>query len=147
MRVQHVIKSCFPATSKQRIPPHNTHLHQYCDPQHHPPMPPTKDMGVITKNRCGRPTATPLSKSGYSGVDRFGRARERRHRLMGCIFLAKFGRWGGLIPWPNCDGQTELDRLSRPKKSTMPQSTVGGLFMVGESAVRRNGGPVCGNGI
>ena len=40
------------------------------------------------------------------GVVRFGRARERRHRLSGCIFLTKFGRWGGLLPWPNRDGRT-----------------------------------------
>ena len=50
---------------------------------------------------------------------------------------------GGLIPWPNRDGRTELDRLSRSKKSTIPQSTVRGLFMFSESAVGWNGGPVC----
>ena len=64
----------------------------------------------------------------------------------GCIFWAKFGRRGDLIPWPIRDGRTELDRLSRSKKSTIPQSTVGGLFMFSESAVGRNGGPVCGDG-
>ena len=64
---------------------------------------------------------------------------------MGCTLWAKFGRRGGLIPWPNRDGRSELDRLSRPEKSTMPLSTVGGLFMVGESAVGWNGGPVCDN--
>jgi hypothetical protein len=53
---------------------------------------------------------------------------------------------GGLIPWPKCDGRTKLDRLSRSKKSTIPQSTIGGLFMFSESAVGRNGGPVCGDG-
>ena len=58
----------------------------------------------------------------------------------------KFGRRGDLIPWPNRDGRTELDRLSRSKKSTIPQSTVGGLFMFSESAVGQNGGPVCGDG-
>ncbi len=31
------------------------------------------------------------------------------------------------------------------KKTTIPQSTVGGLFVFGESAVGRNGGPVCGD--
>jgi hypothetical protein len=36
--------------------------------------------------------------------------------------------------------------LSRSKKSTIPQSTVGGLLMFGESAGGRNGCPVCGNG-
>jgi hypothetical protein len=42
--------------------------------------------------------------------------------------------------------EDRIDRLSRSKKSTIPQSAVGGLFMFGESAVGRNGGPVCGNG-
>jgi hypothetical protein len=114
--------------------------------QHHPPMPPTKAMGAITQNRHGFPTATPLSTLWYSGVVRFGRARERRHRLLGCIFWAKFCWRGGLIPWPNCDGRTELDHLSRSKKSTIPQSTVGNLVMFGEWVVGWNGGPVCGDG-
>ncbi len=48
--------------------------------------------------------------------------------------LAKL-RWAVLI------GPSILAR-----KSTMPQSTVGGLFMVGESAVGWNGSPVCGGG-
>jgi hypothetical protein len=64
----------------------------------------------------------------------------------GCIFWSKFGRRGDLIPWPNRDGRTKLDHLSLSKKSTIPQSTVGGLFMFSESAVGRNGGPVCGDG-
>jgi hypothetical protein len=33
------------------------------------------------------------------------------------------------------------------QKSTISQSTIGGLFVFGESAVGRNGGPVCGDGI
>jgi len=72
-------------------------------------------------------------------------ARERRHRLLGCIFWTKFGRRRGLIPWPNRDGRTELDRLSWSKKSTIPQLTVGGLLMFSELAGGRNGGPVCGD--
>jgi hypothetical protein len=66
--------------------------------------------------------------------------------FIGCIFWAKFGRRGDLIPWPIRDGRTKLDRLSRSKKSTIPQSTAGGLFVFSESAVGRNGGPVCGDG-
>ncbi len=64
----------------------------------------------------------------------------------GCIFWAKFGWRGDLIPWPNRDGWTELGCLSRSKKSTIPQSTIGGLFLFSESAVGQNGGPVCGDG-
>ena len=63
----------------------------------------------------------PPHRATMIGVVRFGRARERRHRLLGCIFWAKFGRRGGLIPRPNRDGRTELDRLSRSKNSTIPQ--------------------------
>ena len=48
---------------------------------------------------------------------------------------------GGLLPWPNRDGRTKLDRLSRSKKSNLPQSTVGRLLMFGESAGGWNGGP------
>jgi len=102
-------------------------------------LPPTKAMGAITQSCQGLPTATPLSTLWYSGVVRFQQAMERRHCLMGCIFWAKFSRRGGLIPWLNRNGRTELDRLSQSKKSTIPQSTVGGLFMFGESAMGQNG--------
>jgi len=69
------------------------------------------------------------------------------HSFIGVHILGEIRPgWGGLIPWPNRDGRTELDRLSWSKKSTIPQSTVGGLFTFGESAVGRNGGPVCGDG-
>jgi hypothetical protein len=66
--------------------------------------------------------------------------------FIGVHILGKIRPAGGLLPWPNRDGRTELDRLSRSKKSTIPQSTVRGLFMFGESAVGRNGGPVCSDG-
>ena len=66
--------------------------------QHHPPMPPTKAMGAITQNHRGHPTAKPWSTSWYSGALRFRRAREPRHRLLGCIFWAKFGRRGVWYP-------------------------------------------------
>ncbi len=45
-------------------------------------------------------------------IPRHAGARERRHHLLGCIFLAKFGWRGGLIPWPNRDGRTELELLA-----------------------------------
>jgi hypothetical protein len=66
--------------------------------------------------------------------------------FIGVHILGKFGRRGGLIPWPNRDGRTKLDRLSRSKKSNIPQSTVGRLLMFGESAGGWNGGPICGDG-
>ena len=124
-------------------------------PPHHPPMPPTKAMGAITQNRRGRPTATPCKTSWYSGVVRFGRARERRHRLLGCIFCAKFGRRGGLIPWPNRDGRTistvPLDATSQRHHKQLATAlaraeTAGGwgggfAFRRGESMYfRRSGG-------
>ena len=109
-------------------------------------LPPTKAMGAIMQSRQGLPTATPLSTSWYAGVVRFRRAMERRHCLMGCIFWAKFSRRRDSITWPNHDGRTKLDHLSWSKKSTIPQSTVGGLLMFGESAGGRNSVPVCGDG-
>jgi hypothetical protein len=66
--------------------------------------------------------------------------------FIGVHILGKIRPAGGFEPWPNRDGRTELDHLSRSKKSTIPQSTVGGIFVFGESAVGRNGGPVCGDG-
>jgi hypothetical protein len=66
--------------------------------------------------------------------------------FIGVHILGEIRPAGGLIPWPNRDGRTELDRLSWSKKSTISQSTIGGLFVFGESAVGRNGGPVCGDG-
>ena len=66
--------------------------------------------------------------------------------FIGVHILGEIQPAGGLIPWPNRDGRTELDCLSRSKNSTIPQSTVGGLFMFGESAGGQNGGPVCGDG-
>jgi len=66
--------------------------------------------------------------------------------FIGVHFLGKMRPAGGLIPWPNRDKRTELDRLSRSKKSTILQSTVGDHFMFGESAGGQNGGPACGDG-
>jgi hypothetical protein len=66
------IENYVPATLKKRHNAHPNitgknreqtlaiHLHnEYDAPQHHPPMPPTKAMGVIKQNPRGRPTATP----------------------------------------------------------------------------------------
>jgi hypothetical protein len=63
--------------------------------------------GGIKQNRHGRPTATPLSMSGYSGVIRFGQAREQRAApLNGVHILGEIRPAGSLIPWPNRDGRT-----------------------------------------
>jgi hypothetical protein len=109
-------------------------------------MPPTKAMGATTQNRRSLPTATPLSTLWYSGVVRLGRARERRHRLLGCIFWAKFGWPGGFDNLAESRWEDRIGPSILVQKSTIPQSTVGGLFMFGESAVGWNSGPVCGDG-
>jgi len=66
--------------------------------------------------------------------------------FIGVHILGKILPAGGFVPWLNRDGRTKLDPLSRSKKLTIPQSTIGGLFMFGELAGGRNGGPVCYNG-
>ncbi len=60
------------------------------------------------------------------------------------FFRTKFGWRVDLILQPNCDGQAKLVRLSRSKKSTIPQSTVRS-WSVEASVVHRNGGYACGN--
>ena len=74
---------------------------------------------------------------------------------MGCIFWAKFGRRGGLIPWPNRDGRTiltvPLDATSQQHHNQLATAlaraeTAGGwrggfAFRRGESMYfRRSGG-------
>ncbi len=107
------------------------HLHhEYGAPPLVHPCPPTKPLGKIKQNRHVLPTPTPFSTSAYLGVFVFGQAMEWWLCFRGCIFWAKLGLWGDCIPWRNCGGRAEFDRLSRSKKSTIPQSTVGCL--VGE---------------
>jgi hypothetical protein len=121
--------------------------HEYGAPQHHPPMPPTKAAGRIKQNHRGYPTATPLSTLEYSGVVRFGWARERRHRLMGCMFWAEFGR-GGVAPWPNRESRwADLIGPSIPAEK-INHTTINRRWplYVRRLAVGRNGGPVCGDG-
>ena len=84
------------------------------------PCPPTKPLGAIKRIHRVHPTSTPYPTSWCSGVVGFLWAIERRLCLIEYNFRAKFGRQGGLIPWPNHDGRAKLDRLSRPKKSTIP---------------------------
>ncbi len=112
------------------------------------PCPPTKPLGAIKWIRRIHPTSTPYLASWCLGVVGSLRAIERRRLcLIGYIFRAKFGRQGDLIPWPNRNGRAKLDRLSQPKKSTIQQSTVGGLFMFGKLVMYRKGGYVCGDRI
>jgi hypothetical protein len=49
--------------------------------------------------------------------------------FIGVHILGEIRPAGGLLPWPNRDGRTKLDRLSRSKNSTIPQSTVRGLLI------------------
>jgi hypothetical protein len=108
-------------------------------------MPPIKATGGIKQNRRGIPTATPLSTSGFSGVVRFGRARERRHRLMGCMFWVKFGRRGfdtlAELQWADLIGPS----IPAEKINHTTINHRGPLF-VRRLAVGRTGGPVCGDG-
>ena len=139
---------CHVLHMKQKLPQHFS-----TQPRNRTPCPTAPSAHASYKGygcNNAKPPRTPYRNTMINvvvlGCAPIQRARERRHRLLGCIFWAKFGRRGGLIPWPNRDGRTELDRLSRSKNSTIPQSTVGGLLLFGESAGGRNGGPVCGDG-
>ena len=82
----------------------------------------TKPLGAnINQIRHVHPVATPCLTSWCSGVVGFLRAIERRLRLIGYFFRAKFGWRGDLIPWSNCNGWAKFVRLSWSKKSTIPQ--------------------------
>ena len=128
--------SAFRQTTQNYFPP--ARIENTCYSSHHENMVHHSTIRPASYKGYGCNNAKPprpphcntISMSWYSGVVRFLRAIERRHCLMGCIFGVKFSRQGGLIPWPNRNGRTKLDRLSRSKKSTIPQSTVGGLFYV-----------------
>jgi len=63
----------------------------------------------------------------------------------GVPILGEIRPAGGFDTLADRDGRTEVDRLSRSEQSSIPPSTDGGLFVFGESAVGRNGGPVCGD--
>ena len=92
---------------------------------------PTAPSAHASYKGCGFNNAKqprPPHRTTMIGVVQFGRARKRRHRLLGCIFWAKFGRRGGLIPWPNRDGRTELDRLSRSKNNHTTINRQGPLY-------------------
>ena len=67
--------------------------------------------------------------------------------FIGVHILDKIRPVGGFVTLAEL-GWADLIGPSIPvlKTRTIPQSTVGGLFMFGESAVGRNGGPVCGDG-
>jgi hypothetical protein len=107
---------------KNTIPQHSSTQHNrehHHVRQYHPPMPPTKAMGAITQNaaatlpqhhdqRRGTRVWSDLDGRGSGGTIYWG-AYSRQNSAGG----------GGLIPWPNCDGRTELDRLSRSKESTI----------------------------
>ena len=83
-----------------------------------------------TKNRCGPIRTGEGAAAQFIGVHILG-----KNRPAGGFDTLAESRW-----------EDRIGPSIPAKKSTMPQSTVGGLFMVGESAVGRNGGPVCGDG-
>jgi hypothetical protein len=107
-------------------------------------MPPTKAMGGIKQNCRGHPTATPLSTSGYSGVVRFGRARERRHRLMGAYSGQNLAGEGfdtlAELRWEDQIGPSIL--AEKINHTTINRR---GPLNVRQLAVGRNGRPVCGD--
>jgi len=94
-----------------------------------PQLPNRNTMIDVRVLRCGTIRTGDGAAAPFNGVHNLGEIRPA----------------GGLIPWPNCDGRTEVNRLSRSEQSSIPQSTDGGRFVFGESAVGRNGGPVCGD--
>jgi hypothetical protein len=104
-----------------------------------------KSYGWNKKNRRGRPPATSLSTSWNSGVVRFGRARERRHHLMECIFWEKFGQGGfdtlAESQWVDLNGPSIL-----AEKINHTTNNRRGPLYVRRLAVGRNGDPVCGDG-
>ena len=79
------------------------------------PCPPTNSLGAIKQIHRNHPISSPCSVSLCLGVVGFLWAIKWWLRLIGYIFRAKFGQWGDLIPWPNCNGQTKLHRLSQTK--------------------------------
>jgi hypothetical protein len=61
--------------------------------------------------------------------------------ILGEIWLA-----GGFDTLAESRWEDQIGPSIPVQKSTIPQSTIGGLFMFGELAVGWNGGPVCGDG-
>jgi hypothetical protein len=98
-------------------------------------MPPTKAMGAITQNHRGHPTIDVV----VLGFGPIWTGEGAAAPFIGVHILGEIRPAGGF------DTQAE-SRWEESKNSTIPQSTVGGLFMFGELAVGRNDGPVCGDG-
>jgi hypothetical protein len=65
--------------------------------------------------------------------------------FIGVHILGEIRPVGGFVTLAESRWEDQIG-LSRSKKSTIPQSTVGGLLMFGELAGGWNGGPVCGDG-
>jgi hypothetical protein len=66
--------------------------------------------------------------------------------FIGVHILGKIRRAGGFDTLAESRCEDRIGPSIPVQKSTKSQSTVGGLLMFGESAMGRNGGPVCGNG-
>jgi hypothetical protein len=66
--------------------------------------------------------------------------------FIGVHILGKIRLAGGFDTQAESQWEDQIGQSIPVQKSTIPQSTVGGLFMFSESAVGWNGGPVCGDG-
>ena len=66
--------------------------------------------------------------------------------FIGMHILGEIRPAGGFVTLAESQWEVQIGPSIPVQKSTIPKSTVGGLFMFSESAVGRNGGPVCGDG-
>jgi hypothetical protein len=66
--------------------------------------------------------------------------------FIGVHILGKIRPAGWFVTLAESRWEDQIGPSNPVQKSTIPQSTVGGLLMFGESAGGWNGGPVCGDG-
>ena len=66
--------------------------------------------------------------------------------FIGVHILGEIWPAGGFDTLAKLQWEDQIGPYILVQKSTTPQSTVGGLFVFGESALGQNGGPVCGDG-
>ena len=66
--------------------------------------------------------------------------------FIGVHILGEIRPAGGFDTLAESRWEDQIGPSIMVQKSTIQQSTVGGLFIFGKSAVGRNGSPVCGDG-